>query len=183
MERDDAALSAAIAAGDAAAEEELFHRFQPRVRCLVETALRHGPDCEDVVCVILEGVIQGLRRGRFRGESRLSTYVYAVAHNKIAEYFRRRPPETTDLREDIVGRVPAPDEEVILHELDRAVQQALEQLKPKYRTVLYLHYYRQMAIGEIAQMLGVPPRRVSEWKDYGLEILRSRFAHRLDRFR
>jgi RNA polymerase sigma-70 factor, ECF subfamily len=183
VEREDSALTAAIAVGDRAAEEELYRRFAPRVRCLVESALHHGPDCEDVSCVILEEVIVGLRRGSFRGESSIGTFIYAVARNKIMEYFRRRRPETTDLPTDIPDRAPAPDDGIIREELDLAIRSALAGLSPKYRTVLYLHFYKGMTVGQVAQRLDVPPRRVSEWKDYGLGVLRSRFGRRLERYR
>jgi RNA polymerase sigma-70 factor (ECF subfamily) len=183
VDRDDSALSSAIAAGDPAAEEELLLRFLPRVRCLVESALHHGPDCADVTCVILENVIAGLRRGAFRGEARLGTYIYSVARHKIIEHFRRRQPETTDLPADIPDRGPPPDQGIIQKELDSAIREALTGLKPKYRTVLYLYFYRGMTIGQIAQSLQVPPRRVSEWKDYGLGVLRSRFGRLLERYR
>jgi RNA polymerase sigma-70 factor (ECF subfamily) len=183
VEREDSALTAAITAGDRTAEEELYLRFVPRVRCMVESALHHGPDCEDVTCVILEDVIAGLRRGSFRGESRIGTYIYAVARNKIMEHFRRRRPETIDLPGDIPDRAPAPDQGIIREELDAAIHSALAGLSPKYRTVLYLYFYKGMTIGQIAQSLDVAPRRVSEWKDYGLGVLRSRFGRGLERYR
>ena len=183
MEWDDTTLSAAIRTGSPAAEEALVLRFQPRVRCLVETALHHGPDCEDLTCVILEEVIAGLSRGSFRAECQLGTYIYAVSRNKIMGHFRRRRPETPPLPPDRPARAVPPDERVMQAELDRALRQAVETLAPKYRTVLYLHFYRGMSIAQIAQTLRVPSRRVSDWKDYGWEILRSRFGRSLDRFR
>jgi RNA polymerase sigma-70 factor (ECF subfamily) len=183
MEWDESTLSTAIQAGSAQAEEALVRRFQPRVRCLVETALRHGPDCEDLTCIILEEVIAGLRRGAFRGECRLGTYIYAVSRNRIAGHFRRRRPETAPLLRDLPDRGAPPDEQAVQAELDRALRQALSSLAPKYRTVLYLYFYRGMSIAEIAQALQVPSRRVSDWKDYGLGVLRSRHGRALDRFR
>ncbi len=183
MERDETALIAAIAAGDRTAEEEVFLRFAPRVRGLVESSLRHGPDCEDLTCVILEDVIAGLRRGSFRGESRIGTYVYAVARNKIAEHLRRRRPAATGIPANLPDRSPTPDVEVVREELDAAIRSALQELPPKNRTVLYLYYYRGMTIGRIASSLDVPPRRVSEWKDYGLGVLRSRYGRILAKHR
>ena len=68
-------------------------------------------------------------------------------------------------------------------EVGRAVRAALEELKPKYRSVLYLFYFRGLPVGRIAAELGVAPRRVSEWKDYGLKVIRARCGKGLGGFR
>jgi RNA polymerase sigma factor (sigma-70 family) len=183
MPWEESALGPAIAAGNAEAEEALVVRFRPRVRRMVEAALRRGPDRDDLACEILEAVVASLRRGSFRGDCQLGTFIHAVARNKIAEYIRRARPETTELDEGIPDRAPFPDDAVIQEEMGRAIREALEDLKPKYRVVLYLYYFRGMTVGEIGAALGLPPRRVSERKDYGLKVMRARFGRSLLPFR
>jgi RNA polymerase sigma-70 factor (ECF subfamily) len=106
-----------------------------------------------------------------------------VARNKIAAYIQRRRLETTELTETIPDSGPAPDHDTLRREMSQAIQAALDQLKPKYRRVLYLYYYRGLSIAEIADVLGVPARRVSEWKDYGHKVIRERFGPTLEKFR
>lgn len=176
-------LAAAIAAGDAEAEAEFCRRFESRIRRKVEAALSRGPDCEDLTNEILQGTIHSLRRGGFRGECRLSTFVHAVARNKIAEHLRRRRIETRPLTEEIPAPGSSPEDAVLQEEVGRAVRDALARLKPKYRDVLYLYYYRGLTVAQIADRLGIPARRVSERKDYALKVIRSRFGASLDRLR
>jgi RNA polymerase sigma-70 factor (ECF subfamily) len=176
-------LAAAIRAGDLEAEAELYRRYQSRIRRKVEAALAHHPDCEDLTSEILQGAIATLRKGSFRGECQLSTFLHAVARNKIAEHLRRRRPETGRLTEEIPDSRTSPEDAAEREEVGRAVRGALARLKPKYRDVLYLYYYRGLTVAQIAEVLGIPARRVSERKDYALKIIRSRYGSSLDRLR
>ncbi len=170
----DADLITAIAQGDRRGEEAFCLRFRDRIRRKVEYTLAGRPDCEDLASEILQAAFLSVRAGRFRGESALSTFVYAVSKNKIAEYLRRRRPETTEVSEDLPAAGPSPDARVARRETTAAVREALSGLAPKYRQVLYLYYYKGLAVAEIAVRLEAPPRRVSEWKDYGLKVLRAK---------
>ena len=48
----------------------------------------------------------------------------------------------------------------------------LGMLQPKYRVVLYLHYYEQYTTGEIAQLLKIPSGTVSTRLSQGREQLK-----------
>ena len=176
-------LAAAISAGDLEAEAELCRCFQSRIRRKVEAALPGAPDCEDLTNEILQGAIDTLRKGTFRGDCQLSTFMHAVARNKIAEYLRRRRPETRRLAEEIPDPGASPEDAALREEVGQAIRDALNRLRPKYRQVLYLYYYRGLTVGQIAEQLGIPARRVSERKDYALKVIRARFGSSLERFR
>lgn len=183
MAVDDSELSSAVTSGDPKAEEELYLRFRPRVRRKLEGVFPGRPECEDLTNEILQAAIESLRGGRFRGECQLGTFIHAVAKNKIAEFLRRRRPQTSQLTQDIPDSAPAPDETVAREEVGRAIREALSQLRPKYRKVLYLYYYKGLRVREIAAAMGVSARQISEWKDYGLRVLRQRFGPSLIQFR
>jgi len=179
----DEDLSAAIASGSPEAEEELCRRFQPRIRRKVEASLCSRPDSEDLTTEILQAVLLNLRKGAFHGDCLLSTYVYAITKNKVAEFLRRRRPETSELTDDLPDPSLPTEELLVQREVAQAVGSALESLKPKYRIVLYLYYFKGLSISQIADRLAVPPRRISEWKDYALRVMRGRFGGELGRFR
>jgi len=44
-------------------------------------------------------------------------------------------------------------------------------LKPKFRDVLYLYYYRELSREEVARTLDISPRRVSERVNYALKLI------------
>lgn len=181
----DPELGAAIVAGDEDAEAEFFLRYATRVRRQVDHALRSHAEAEDLTSEILQAALSALRRGSFRGESQLSTFVHAVGRNKIGEHFRRRRPLTTELTDELGLEAPgpSPDESSSRLQLAVAIRRALLELKPKYRQVLCLFYYQELSVAEIAGRLEVSPRTVSEWKDYGLRVIRSRFGASLKEHR
>jgi len=183
VQLEDSELTAAIGEGDIEAEAELFRRFHPRVLRKAQAVLGGGPDCEDLASEILQAAIANLRGGRFRGECRLSTFVHAIARNKVAEFLRRRRPAMADLTEDLRDPAPPPDEAARRAEMAAAIRIAVARLKPKYRNVLYLYYYRGFSVAEIAGRLGSTNRRISEWKDYGLRVIRAQFGSVLEEFR
>ena len=49
---------------------------------------------------------------------------------------------------------------------------AIKKLKPKYREVLYLYYYKDLSMEEVAEKLGISPRRVSERVNYSQKLLK-----------
>ena len=57
-------------------------------------------------------------------------------------------------------------------ELDETIY-ALRKLKPKYRVVLYLHYYEQYTTTEISQLLKIPAGTVSTRLKRGREQLKT----------
>ena len=128
MSLSDTELVTAIAQGDRRGEEVFCLRFAERIRRKVEYTLAGRPDLEDLSSEILQAALLSVRDGRFRGESALSTFVYAVSKNKIAEYLRRRRPETTEVSEEMPFTGPAPDLRVRRREASAAVREALKTL-------------------------------------------------------
>ena len=53
---------------------------------------------------------------------------------------------------------------------------AIEQLKPKYKRILYLYYYKEMSRQEVALKMGISPSRVSERVNYAQKLLRKILA-------
>ena len=58
------------------------------------------------------------------------------------------------------------------------MEQALNGVKPKYRQVLVLKYYRDMTLTEIAEVLGKPEGTVKTWLNKGLKQLRDKMRIR-----
>lgn len=58
------------------------------------------------------------------------------------------------------------------------MERALEAVKPKYRQVLVLKYYRDMTLTDIAEVLGKPEGTVKTWLNKGLKQLRDKLRIR-----
>jgi RNA polymerase sigma-70 factor (ECF subfamily) len=62
------------------------------------------------------------------------------------------------------------------------MEQALDGVKPKYRQVLILKYYRDMTVTEIAEVLDKPEGTVKTWLNKGLKQLRDKMNRKGELF-
>lgn len=146
-------------AGRRANLEEILLKYWPQISFRVKNSIgRSTPDWEDVGSEILVSVIEAIRKGTFRGESSLETFIYSVTTHKIVDYIRRKMRTLESIPE--LGEVFDPPTQVEKQEQVRLVAESLKKLRPRHADVLYLHYYLDLSRNEIAQVYGITPGRV-----------------------
>ncbi|MDF2938899.1 MAG: polymerase sigma70 factor [Paenibacillaceae bacterium] len=116
----------------------------------------------------------------FRGDARFSSWLYSLTLNTVRDHLRmkkRRPVTTvlealkgwfTDSREE-------PEAEAVRSEERHTVIGVLAGLPLKYREVLYLYHYRQMAVSEIAPLLQIPEKTAETRLYRGKQLLKERW--------
>ncbi len=145
--------------GAPGAFEKLFHSYWRMIMRLCLARLENTADAEDVAIETFTAAAKGIKK--FRGESRLATWLYRICLNRIARQKRKsaRNPEILPLDncpEDSATQEPekTPDQILIL-------RQALADLPARDRTILILRYLEDLRPGEIAAILGIKPSAVS----------------------
>ena len=151
--------------------EEIISKYRPVVSFRVKKSIgTQTPDWEDIVNEIMVNVIEKLKKGEFRGESSLGTFIYTITSRRIVDFIRQKS--------KVLKHAPepkpflSPPEEVEAKERAEFLASAIKKLKPKYKEVLYLYYYKELSREEVAQKLGISPRRVSERVNYAQKLLR-----------
>ncbi|WP_243458175.1 sigma-70 family RNA polymerase sigma factor [Sporosarcina sp. Te-1] len=99
---------------------------------------------------------------RFDGRSTLKTYLYRIAVNESLNYLRswhHRKIEVRELIETVKKRFPA-EEEYFKQEQKETLQQLIQIMPTKYREVLWLYYYNDLSVAEIAFILKCAPHTV-----------------------
>ena len=130
------------------------------------------PDWEDVVNEIMTQVLEKVRRQEFRGESSIGTFIYIVTSRRIVDHIRNK---TKVLRHaPDPGYIPEPEEPLEQKERADLLARLIKQLKPQYRDVLQLYYYKEMSRDEVAGQLGISPSKVSERLHYAQKLLRKK---------
>jgi len=130
------------------------------------------PDWEDVVNEIITQVLEKVRSREFRGESSIGTFIYIITSRRIVDYIRNK---TKVLRHaPDPGHIPDPDESLDQKERADLVARLVRQLKPKYRDVLKLYYFKELSREEVARRLGIPASKVSERLHYAQKLLRKK---------
>jgi RNA polymerase sigma-70 factor, ECF subfamily len=168
---DERRLGERFAAGDAAAAQEAIERFQPRVARLVQRLLAWPEDVADVVQDVFVSALAA--RAKFRGDSRLETWLVRITINTCRAHNRRRwvraklfaawsgRQSAEDASNSVASGEPPPgtavqpDRTAIDQELARVVRQVVASLPQKYREGVVLHYLEEMTAAEAAQSLGI----------------------------
>src|SRR5512134_2577329 len=136
---DERELVTRCKAGERAAHDELYHRFRRAVAANLYRVLGDRSDLEDLVQEVFVIAFRGLER--FRGDARLSTWLYRICVNVALGRIRmrkRRPAayggvdvDTTAFDPSLVERPETPDKSLERREDQARVYRALETLAPK----------------------------------------------------
>jgi RNA polymerase sigma-70 factor, ECF subfamily len=151
----EAELIARCQQGDDTAFRELVDRHKGLVFALVARAVRDPARAEDLAQEVFLKVHRGLPY--FRGEARLSTWIYRIVVNLCAE---ERPPREVPLDtgdDERPAREPgATDRAYGDFELRDRLDKALRRLPPNYRVLVAGHYLRGMKYEALAEALNMP---------------------------
>lgn len=166
---DEAAFVARLQARNEAAFNELVVLYERRVFALVFRMLGRREEAEDLAQEVFVQVFKAI--DQFRGESKLSTWIYRIAVNLCknrTKYLSRRQvgeQDDVDAMADraplsaakgvSVGTINQPDELVEGMQLEVIVKRAIQQIEPDFREVLILRDVEDMSYEEIAAVTGL----------------------------
>jgi len=153
----DLMLARDAAKGDMEAFEQLYERHNRRVYSLCLRMTQNVAEAEDLT---QEAFIQLFRKiGSFRGDSAFTTWLHRLTVNQVLMHFRKRSVKlerTTEEGETPVQIVRGTENPLHMPVIDRiALDKALLELPPGYRTVFVLHDVEGHEHEEISKMLGV----------------------------
>lgn len=153
MELAEARLLARLSQGDVGAFDVLVTQYQDRVAGLAWRLLGWRHDVEDVVQDVFLTVLQKLPQ--FRGESRLTTWLYRITVNRCRRERRKRL-----LRRTLWRRIPneaghgVPTGQALeARERHARVRAAVGRLASRYQEVVVLRYLEELPVEEIGAIL------------------------------
>lgn len=162
---DESALVTRAKAGDVDAFSELVKHYDRRVFRMAKQITQNDDDAEDVLQETFLKAYTHL--DDFQGNSKFYTWLVRIAVNEALMKLRKRRSDRTvpldepiDTGEDEMVREIAvwdenPEESYSREELGELLDQAVQSLKPAYRTVFILRDIEEMSIEETAEALGL----------------------------
>jgi RNA polymerase sigma-70 factor (ECF subfamily) len=163
-------------AGDQAALAELVAEQQRYVYSIAMTIMKDPTEAADLS---QDALIRFMRAiGSYRGDTRLSTWLYRLVVNLGIDRLRRRgaPPirlddDGNDI--DVASEQPADDVAGSVERSEEAmtVRAALARLPDAQRLALTLHYFDDLRYEDIAEVMGVPINTVKSHIRRGKERL------------
>jgi RNA polymerase sigma-70 factor (ECF subfamily) len=159
-----------LLARDERAFNELVRAHERRVFAVVLRMLGNRAEAEDLSQEVFVQVFKAI--GNFRGESKLSTWIYRIAINLCknrAKYLRVRHTDDQQELEAVAERVPLgearganvgaverPDEMLAGRQVEYIVQQAILEIEPGFRECLVLRNVEELSYEEIGEITGLP---------------------------
>lgn len=144
----DLILLSRLQRGDNAAWVQVVREYSPRLLVYLRQNVRLAEDAEDLLSETLAAAVRSIVN--FDGRATLSTYLYAIANRKVADYWRRsRPTTSLDLEDEpleIRSNDPDPEERMMFEE-------AMASLSEAARQVLLLRYHVGLSVEEIAESI------------------------------
>lgn len=155
---DERELIARCRSGDDAAFGDLVDRYKNLVYGLVYRMLPDRSQVDDVAQDVFLKVHRGLPY--FRGEAKLSTWIFRIVQNVCSEVRTRHVPEVSLEREahdDRPRRDPGgPDTAFADLELRDRLDKAMARLPDNYRLLIAAHYLEGVQYDALAEALNIP---------------------------
>jgi RNA polymerase sigma-70 factor (ECF subfamily) len=161
---DDEDLVLKAQQGDIHAFDELVERYHAKIYGLTYNMTSNREDAEDLTQEIFVKAFQALPR--FKGKSSFYTWLYRIAVNKTINYRKMRNRKRAmsldqfdheikldDVYHDLTSK-GSPLRNVSLSELQKKMNEALQNLSEKHRTVVVMHDMQGIPHEEIAKMVG-----------------------------
>jgi RNA polymerase sigma-70 factor, ECF subfamily len=146
-----------IAEGDRNAFEQLFAAYQMRLfRYLMHMVADKGT-AEELTNDTM--VAAWKNAGSFKGQSKASTWLFAIARNKALNAMRGQQPVMIEVETAMATTASAsdnPEQTASRGSLHATMKQALQELSPEHREVIELTFYQELSYQEIAEIMGCP---------------------------
>lgn len=182
----------AVRRGDHRAFEDLVLATTPGLFRLLARFLR---DDDEARSLLQETYLQAYQRlPAFRGESKITTWLYGIALNQARAALRKRRRYDTLAEADIERLQPAfhngmyvdryqpwsPEQRAVLAERRRLVHEAIDRLPEAYRTVLVLRDLEELPTAEVARLLDTTEGAVRVRLHRARQALRALLQQHLD---
>ena len=157
MENEEGLLKR-IAEGEKEIFGELVLRHQDFIFNVVSKYVRFEEEARDLTQEVFLKAYENI--DKFRGESKVSSWLYRIAYNLSMNWSERRAGRETQLDDELAESIAEPAslaDELFDREIQLArIAEVLAEMPEKYRAVIDLYYFKDRSYAEIADALGLP---------------------------
>ncbi|HKR11399.1 MAG TPA: sigma-70 family RNA polymerase sigma factor [Pyrinomonadaceae bacterium] len=162
-----------VAAGDVEAFKTLHQAYQKRLFAYAMKMLGDAGAAEELSSDVMFEVWKQARQ--FRGKSKVSTWIFGIAHYKTLNALRRKGPGmavTLDQAKTTSDRRPDPEQLAERCDMLERLETALGHLSLDHREVIELTFYHEFSYEEIAQIMNCPVNTVKSRMFYAKQKMR-----------
>ena len=164
--RDLLLINRALASGDPKAYNELMRLYRDPIYFMLYEKVGDQELAKDLT---IESLGKGFKNlHMYTPDYTFSTWLYTVARNNCIDYLRKHKLPTISIDKmmldedgkrntfDLKSKDPNPESVMIKKQRIAILRQIVDQLKPKYRDLVKLRYFKELNYEEIAALLEIP---------------------------
>ena len=164
--RDLILINRALASGDPKAYNELMKLYRDPIYFMLYEKVGDQELAKDLTIEALGKAFRKLHM--YTPDYTFSTWLYTVARNNCIDYLRKHKLPTISIDKmmlnedgkrntfDLKSNDPNPESVMIKKQRIAILRQIVDQLKPKYRDLVKLRYFKELSYEEIATLLEIP---------------------------
>jgi RNA polymerase sigma factor (sigma-70 family) len=162
--RNDLLLVELAKNGNEKAFSSLLNRYRDSIYFMLLKMVNNTSDAEDLTIEAFGKAFRNL--DSFTPEFAFSTWLFKIATNNCIDFIRKKqvsPSPIDQLQDDlenltvnIQSDLPDPEETLINDQKIAVLRDIVNQLKPRYRNLIELRYYKEYSYEEIASELKLP---------------------------
>jgi RNA polymerase sigma-70 factor (ECF subfamily) len=150
--------------GDQKAYAELLGRYRDAIYFMLLKMVNNPSDAEDLTIEAFGKAFKNI--GQYTPNFAFSTWLFKIATNNCIDFIRKKraatisldqsndDPETTTVT--IQSDTPDPEAHMINSQKVKLLREVVNKLKPRYRTLVELRYFKEYSYEEISQELELP---------------------------
>lgn len=162
--RNDLLLVELARNGNEKAFSSLLNRYKDSIYFMLLKMVNNSSDAEDLTIEAFGKAFRNL--DSYTPEFAFSTWLFKIATNNCIDFIRKKqvsPTHIDQLQDDlenltvnIQSDLPDPEETLINDQKIAVLKDIVNQLKPRYRNLIELRYYKEYSYEEIAAELKLP---------------------------
>ena len=142
----------------------LMNRYRDSIYYMLLKMVNNASDAEDLTIEAFGKAFRNLES--YTPKFAFSTWLFMIATNNCVDFIRKKKasPSLLDQNQDgmdnltanIQSDLPDPEESLIYHQKIAALKEIVNQLKPRYKKLIELRYYKEYSYEEISTELSLP---------------------------
>jgi len=185
---DENAIIEGMARGDQRAFRELVERYKKKVYYLALDMAGNAVDAEDISQEVFLKVFRSFET--FNRGAKLGSWLYRITYNACIDHLRKRATTPEPMEDEaleagfrnhpqtsLAPAVADPAEAAERAQLRERIDRALRKVSPQEKAVFLLRHYEDLALGDIAEALGLSVGSVKSYLFRAVRKLRKELAY------
>jgi RNA polymerase sigma factor (sigma-70 family) len=150
--------------GNEKAFASLHNRYRDSIYFMLLKMVSNPSDAEDLTIEAFGKAFRNIES--YTPNFAFSTWLFKVATNNCIDFIRKKqaspsiidqgPDDLDDYTINLQSDMPDPEEVLINHQKIKQLREVVDQLKPRYRNLIELRYYKEYSYEEISKELKLP---------------------------